>query len=228
VSMAGTRKGSHRAVARNRGKSTVARARGRPRTFDVDDALDRAMRLFWRKGYLGTSLSDLTTTMGINKPSLYAAFGGKEQLFRRALERYAAGPSAYLRDALTQPTSRQVVEHMLRGAATVGTDPSNPPGCMWVRASLTSGDSKDPLSRELAAAARAGHAGLRKRFEKAIAIGDLPGDANASDLAHYVMTVSQGLSVRAAAGARRQDLLRVVAEVLRNWPSGTNRSISAP
>ena len=181
------------------------------------------MRLFWRKGYTSTSLADLTAAMGINKPSLYATFGGKEALFRRALARYAEGPSAYLRDALTQPTSRQVVEHMLRGAATVGTEPGNPPGCMWVRASLTSRDNEDPLSRELAAAARAGHASLRRRLAKAVASGDLPSDANASDLAHYVMTVSQGLSVRAAAGTPRRDLLRVVDAALRSWPGATRR-----
>lgn len=176
------------------------------------------MRVFWRKGYSGTSLADLTAAMRINKPSLYAAFGGKAALFRHALDRYAAGPSAYLRDALTLPTSRQVAEHMLRGAATVGTDPDNPPGCMWVRGSLTSGESTDPLAREMARAARAAHVVLRRRFEAAVASGDLPAETNASDLAHFVMTVSQGLSVRAAGGTPRRDLLRVVDTVLRNWP----------
>lgn len=197
--------------------------RGRPRAFDVDEALERAMRVFWRKGYASTSLEDLTEAMGINKPSLYAAFGDKEALFRRALERYAEGPTSYLREALVQPTSREVVAHMLRGAVLVGTDPANPQGCMWVRGSLTSGDSDAPLARELAAAARAGHAVLQRRLQEAIDTGDLPDDANAADLAHYVTTVSQGLSVRAAAGTARRDLLRVVDLVLRGWPEGRKK-----
>src|ERR1700677_3646651 len=85
---------------------------GRPRAFDTEEALDRAMRVFWRKGYLGTSLSDLTNLMGINRPSLYAAFGNKKSLFRKALDHYAKGPSAYLHDALQEPTARAVVERL--------------------------------------------------------------------------------------------------------------------
>src|SRR6202011_4012331 len=100
-------------------------AMGRPRAFDVDRALDRALHLFWRKGYEGTSLSDLTQAMGINRPSLYAAFGDKEALFRRALDRYADGPAAHVRAALDQPTARAVVDHFLRRMADLITNPRN-------------------------------------------------------------------------------------------------------
>jgi len=88
---------------------------GRPRAFDVEKALRRAMQVFWRNGYLGTSLSDLTDAMGISRPSLYAAFGNKESLFRKALDHYAKGPSSYLSEALQEPTARAVVERLLHG-----------------------------------------------------------------------------------------------------------------
>ena len=178
------------------------------------------MRVFWRKGYLGTSLSDLTTAIGINRPSLYAAFGSKEALFREALERYANGPTAYLRNALEEPTARRVVEHMLTGAARLATDPGNPQGCLWVNATLTAGAPTDPLSIELAAGRVAGQVRLRHRFKRAVAEGDLADGTDVAALAQYVVTVSSGLSVQAAGGASRRELLRVVATVLRAWPAG--------
>src|SRR5580658_9068261 len=90
---------------------------GRPREFDTDAALEKAMRLFWMKSYEGTSVADLTAALGISRPSLYAAFGDKQSLFRAALERYAAGPAHYVTAALGKPTAREVAEQLLRGAA---------------------------------------------------------------------------------------------------------------
>src|ERR1700747_1473227 len=95
---------------------TPTRSIGRPRSFDVDKAIGAAMKVFWQKGYESTSLTDLTEAMGINRPSLYAAFGDKEALFRKALDRYNDGPAAYVREALEEPTARAVVEARLRGA----------------------------------------------------------------------------------------------------------------
>src|ERR1700738_3561065 len=107
-------------------KKVLTKAAGRPRSFDTGKALNRAVEVFWRKGYEGASLSDLTKAMGINRPSLYAAFGDKESLFRKVLDRYDSGPAGYVREALNQPTARAVVERLMEGAAELGTASSNP------------------------------------------------------------------------------------------------------
>src|SRR5882724_9224474 len=108
-------------------------AAGRPREFDIEQALERALQVFWRKGYEGASLADLTDAMGINRPSLYAAFGNKEELFRKVVDRYADGPAAYARLALDAPTARLVVERLWSGGIGVCTAPGTPPGCLLVQ-----------------------------------------------------------------------------------------------
>src|SRR4029453_7426577 len=125
-------------------------AGGRPRAFDVDEALDRALEVFWRQGYEGTALSDLTAKMGINRPSLYATFGNKEALFRKVLDRYAERPAAYIREALEEPTPRPVVERALSGAVEALTDPGQPKGCLLVQGALSCGEAADPIPGELA------------------------------------------------------------------------------
>src|SRR3982751_4547831 len=116
---------------------TPTPARGRPRSFDADRALDQALKVFWSKGYEGTSLPDLTTAMGINRPSLYAAFGNKESLFRKAVERYAEGPAGYVGEALELPTARAVVESLLEGAVRLLSDRKHPSGCLMVQGALS-------------------------------------------------------------------------------------------
>jgi AcrR family transcriptional regulator len=196
-----------------------ARSKGRPRAFDVDWALDQALHLFWRKGYEGTSLSDLTRTMGINRPSLYAAFGDKEALFRQALDRYADGPAAHVRAALAQPTARAAVDHLLRGTADLITNPRNPAGCLYVQGALACNEGVEPLRKQLALRRAAGEKALRQRLNRAKAEGDLPRDANPADLARYIATVVHGMSVQAVGGASRSQLRRVVETVLRAWPT---------
>jgi AcrR family transcriptional regulator len=193
-------------------------ARGRPREFDVEQALERALEVFWRKGYEGTSLSDLTEAMGINRPSLYAAFGSKEGLFRKALDRYAEGPAAYVGQALNEPTARAVAERLLGGAADRLTDPGNPRGCLAVQAALVCGETADSIRQELIARRAAVQSALRERFERAVAEGDLPAGVACADLARYLVTVLHGMAVQAASGASREELRRVAEMALRAWP----------
>jgi AcrR family transcriptional regulator len=191
---------------------------GRPRSFDTDRALDRALVVFWRKGYEGASLSDLTKAVGVNRPSLYAAFGDKEALFRKVLDRYLKGPAAYAQEALRAPTARAVVERLLLGAADLNTARRNPGGCLMVQGALACGESADSIRQELTACRTAGEAAMRRRFERAKSEGDLPPDVNPADLARYIATVIYGMAVQAAGGASRSKLQRVVEMALRTLP----------
>ncbi|NEE42183.1 TetR/AcrR family transcriptional regulator, partial [Streptomyces sp. SID7982] len=114
---------------------------GRPRGFDADQALERAMLVFWEHGYEGASLAALTDAMGISATSMYAAFGNKQELFRKAMERYATGPSDYLVRALEQPTARGVATEILAGTIRTTTRPSGPQGCLGVQGALAASDS---------------------------------------------------------------------------------------
>lgn len=190
----------------------------RPRAFDCQHALDAALRVFWEKGYEGTTLDDLTSAMGINRPSLYGAFGNKEQLFRRVLERYAEGPAAYVADALRAPTARACVEAILRGAVALGTNPAHPGGCLAVHGALATGADGECIRATLAAFRAARDRALCERLERAQAEGDLPAEARPAALAQFVSTVVRGMAVDAASGARREELEAVVEVALRAWP----------
>jgi len=191
---------------------------GRPREFDVDDALETALQLFWRKGYEGTSLSDLTEAMGITRPSLYSAFGNKESLYRKALDRYRTERACMAAAALGEPTSRAVVETLLYGFCDAATDPHCPGGCLAVNSTLACSDQAAAVRDEQIAQRRELELALATRFEVCRAAGDLPDSSSPSDLARYVMTMFQGLAVQAGSGASREELRNVVAMVLRGWP----------
>jgi len=206
--------GSERLAARSGGGAH----RGRPRAFDPDAALEAALRVFWRKGYEGTALSDLTAAMGINRPSIYATFGNKEALFRKALDRYAERVTCYTGEALKEPTARAVAERLFVGTADLLSCPENPKGCLMVQGALACGKEADPIRKELISRRATGEAALRERFERAKDEGDLPAETNPRDLARYVMAVMHGMSVQSAGGASRADLQGVIDLSLRAWP----------
>src|SRR4051812_14994467 len=148
--------------------------RGRPREFCVDAALTTALRLFWSKGYEGTSLTDLTEAMGITRPSLYAAFGNKEALFKKALDLYETQKLAYMGEALNQPTARGVARRLLEGALANQCGTSVPRGCLGVISSAACGAEAESIREEVLARGRKAHQALIERMQRAADEGDLP------------------------------------------------------
>jgi AcrR family transcriptional regulator len=191
---------------------------GRVRQFDAEDALDRALQVFWARGYEGATLPELTAAMGINRPSLYAAFGNKEQLFQKALDRYQAGPQSFVGEALKKPTARAVAEAVFSGFVRMQRDRSGSRGCMIVSGALACGEEAEPVRRELARLRQATVVGLRERFDRAVREGDLPGRTDCPTLARYVATVLNGLAVQAASGATETELRKVATMAMRAWP----------
>lgn len=186
------------------------RERGRPRGFDADAALDRAIEVFWRHGYEGASLSDLTQAMGINRTSMYAAYGNKDELFRRAVARYAEIDMAYAHTALAQSTAYAVIEAFLRSNADALTRDDRPAGCLSIQGGLACGSDNGHIAQFLAASRLAGEKVLAERLARAVDEGDLPTGTDAVALARYVMVVSEGNAVHAAAGVDRAALYATV------------------
>ena len=191
---------------------------GRPRAFDPDEALERAVLVFWGQGYEGASLDDLTGAMGITRTSMYRAFGNKQDLFRAALGRYTEGPASYVARALGQPTAREVATAFLRGAVRSTTRPDCPAGCLGVQGALAAGEAGRQARDTLTAWREEGTAHLRDRFQRAVDEGDLPAGADPGLLARYLMTVANGIAVQAAGGTARDDLQQVADLALLTWP----------
>jgi AcrR family transcriptional regulator len=196
---------------------------GRPRGFNEKKALDAALRVFWKKGYEGASLSDLTRAMRIERPSLYGTFGNKEALFRKVLDRYSCTVAGFIPEAFSEPTARGVVERMLLGTADVLSAPGNQPCCMFTQSVLSSGDESAVIRKEISIRGKTAEAGLRKRLERAKREGDLRADANTGDLVRYVYTVNHGMAVQAKAGATRAQLRQIAKTALRAWPASRKK-----
>ena len=184
---------------------------GRPREFDAETALDQAMEVFWRHGYEGATIAQLTEAMGINPPSLYACFGNKEGLLKAALDRYTKLRGEWMEEVLAASTARDVVDRMLMGIADKQTDPSNPPGCLLVQGGIACGTGSENVPFELAARRAQNEDQLRDRFIRAKAEGDLKPNSDPAALARYVSAVSVGMGVMASSGADRQALRQVAA-----------------
>jgi AcrR family transcriptional regulator len=192
---------------------------GRVRQFDADVALDRALGVFWARGYEGATLPELTKAMGINRPSLYAAFGNKEQLFRKALDRYQTGPMSFLAEALQEPTAHRAAEAILSGFIRMQRNRGKARGCLIVSGALASGEEAETVRQELAQLRQSIVAVFRTRFERAVENGDLPEGTDCATLARYIATVLGGLAVQAASGTPEKELRRVAAMAMRAWPS---------
>lgn len=194
------------------------RPTGRPRGFDADEALERALLVFWEHGYEGASLANLTDAMGISTTSMYATFGNKEELFRKALERYTEGPSAYVARALEEPTALGVVTAILAGTVRTTTRPTGPHGCLGVQGALATSDSGREVRDLLVAWRNNGCSCIQERFQRAVDDGDLPPETNPALLARYVTTLTSGIAVQAASGVGRDELQEMADAALRNWP----------
>jgi AcrR family transcriptional regulator len=197
----------------------IKKMRGRPRVFDMDEALDKALEIFWKRGYEGASIAELTETLGINKPSLYAAFGNKEELFKKSLSRYVAGPVAFIQEAVNQPTAYEVARSFLIKAVEFFTDMKHPKGCLIVQAALSDSEGSQ-LVKDLLAKYRYSYEQLlAKRFGKAKKEGDLPDDANAETLAKFLSTLHQGMSIQVTSGTSKRELMQIVELALKSWPT---------
>jgi len=176
------------------------------------------MLAFWEHGYEGASLATLTEAMGISTTSMYATFGNKEELFRKVLERYTEGPSAYLAQALEEPTALAVVTAILAGTVRTTTRPAHPNGCLGVQGALATSDSGREVRESLIAWRDNGYSDVRERFRRAVEDGDLPPEADPALLGRYVTTLSFGIAVQAASGVGRDELQEMVDAALRGWP----------
>lgn len=197
--------------------------RGRPRAFDMDEALGQALCVFWTKGYEGTSLSDLTEAMGINRPSLYAAFGNKEQLFRKALDRYINEGNECFRELLNEPDAKQAMHRVLSNAADIHAAGNHPRGCLLVQGALSCGDDAEPIKQELTKRRAESEKWLRERFKRARSEKQLPEDTDITALASFYSAVMQGMSVQASSGATRKALRGIVDYAMRAWPSTSTK-----
>ncbi|MEP7058750.1 MAG: TetR/AcrR family transcriptional regulator [Caldimonas sp.] len=198
----------------------VAKTRGRPLSFDRAAALDKAMHVFWERGYEAASIADLTTAMGITPPSLYTAFGDKEHLFLEAIEAYGRGPGGFGARALAEEaTARGAVQRLLDEAAAQLTEDCHPLGCMMVTAATNCSVAAEHVQAVLARLRAVGVQGMRDRIQRGIDEGELPAGTDAGALASFYATVYQGMSMQAKDGVTRASLQTSVDMAMRSWPA---------
>lgn len=196
------------------------KARGRPRSFDREAALNQAMEVFWRKGYEATSINDLTEAMDISPPSLYAAFGDKERLFLEAVERYQQSRGASC-PYYEEPTARGAIEKLLTYMAEELTSGSHPRGCMMMMAAATAGSASRELQAALAKNRAEGRARMQERIQQGIAQGDVARGTHAAELADFYSAIVTGMSMQARDGATRASLMATVRRAIAAFPEAT-------
>ncbi len=200
-------------------ENTLPRKTGRPLSFDREAALHEAMLLFWRHGYEATSLSDLTSAMGVTPPSIYAAFGDKKQLFLEAIGRYLNGSITSESIIKEATNAREAAWGLLCASATGFTGADSPSGCLLASSAISCSPAAADVQGELAAIRRKIEARLKAKISHAIKVGELPAKADAGALAGHVMAVIQGMSTLARDGATRKKLMRVAEIAMLAWPT---------
>lgn len=192
---------------------------GRPRGFDRDAALEQALLEFWKNGFDGTSIANLTKSLAITPPSLYAAFGDKRALFEEALRLYVRTHGDYGTRALQQPTARDAVRVLLDLAAEAYTDPGHPPGCLVISGAGNHAPASDDVAALLRAQRQATKHALADKIRADIGTGELPADTDADALAAFYAATVQGMNTQACDGATRTQLQTIAKLAMRAWPN---------
>ena len=197
-----------------------SRPRGRPRGFDRDDVLDRAMRLFWERGYEATSVSELTEAMGITPPTLYSFFGDKKQLFLEAVNRYQTGPGCFGAKALTEePTAERSIRRLLTEAVDSFANPRGPKGCLVVLGATNCAADSNDVFRALATRRRAAEGAVRSRIAAGLGASEFAEGTDVDALTGLVTATLYGLAIKARDGASRASLRKVIDQAMQMWPS---------
>lgn len=196
---------------------------GRKRSFDKEEVLEKAVRVFWENGYSGTSLADLTSALGINKPSMYAAFGNKEQLFAKALGFYLVNYRGPVVELLTQPSEaplKQRLRAFLSGVIDVVANPGSPKGCFYTKSCCEADSNAIPeeLTDLIQEIGLGNEQMLMEQLAKEQTNGELAQEVDVKTMASYLLTVMTGLSVQAKNGRTREELLPVVDMVVSSLP----------
>lgn len=201
---------------------TMTSERGRPRTFDVNEALDRALAVFWQHGFQGASLAQLTAAMEVSKPSLYAAFGNKEQLYLKVLDRYVQQQIAHQSSILNaEPDCRYAIENYLRSAVVMLTNPLIPNGCLIVNGTTDCSVSITPASIEAALrnALLGSEQRMADRIRRAQQEGQFATQLDAENVAGFFSALLAGLAVLAKSGAAQHKLDAIVTTSMATWPA---------
>jgi len=183
--------------------------KGRPRSFDEDQAIDAAMRVFWEKSFEGTTMTDLTDATGLSRSSIHAAFGSKEGLFLKAVERYKSGPITYIPKALAEPTLPRAIEALFRGMVNSLSIPGNPKGCLSIHGALACGTERELVTQVMTKWRRSNENLIEERIQQAQREGELGRNVNAADYARYIATIMMGIGIQAVNGAGRAELTRM-------------------
>ena len=196
------------------------RGRGRPRIADHEVALDKAMALFWQRGYEATSMSDLTAGMGMSPSSIYSTWGDKEGLFKAALARYANGPGSYPPGVLAEaPTARDAMRRLFERAAEELTVCGRPTGCLVALSGTQGSPAAAAVNEALADIRRQSGEAIEARLRQGLQAGELSSEAEVSELASFYSTVLYGMSIKARDGADREALLSIGRRALEAWPT---------